>query len=170
MKKIIITLIFSVLIGIFFSTAYAAERNLSSHELKEIIAQVYEAPAKKFLLKNTEPPKLVAMELCDPKDCDLSNYRSGFRIVFVCENKRYTVDHNWWIHGIQFWVRPNGTSDPRLAVGADDRDLDGVVEFGTDGNVRIFDEKSQEGLKWKPYWQEKYNEMLRCLKETLSKK
>ena len=124
---------------------------MSGDQVVDLIASVYNTPAHRFLLKSLDGPD-----------------GRGFRVVYVHNGKRYTLDHDWWVDGIQIWVRPDGTSHPNPPADAfADEDMDGVVDFGTDGDVRIFavanhyhDGSAAMGMEHSPYWQNICNEAL----------
>ena len=140
------------------SHAQEVKPMMSEKQVTDLVFRVYDAPTGKFLSKQLNGPD-----------------HRGFRVVFVHSGKRYTLDHEWWVDGIQIWIRPNGTSHP--SVSADvlgDQNTDGVVDFGSDGHMRIFvapnyfgDGTVTKGLEHQPYWQKIYNEALAGLEATL---
>jgi len=131
---------------------------MSKDQVVNLVARVYQSPAKKFLSKSLNGPD-----------------NRGFRVVFIHNGKRYTLDHNWWTDGVQVWVRPNGTSHPSPPANAfADKNTDGIVDFGTDGHNKIFavantyyEGSEAKGLEHRPYWQNIYDEALSGLRTTL---
>ena len=133
--------------------------------LNNIVVATYNAPAKKFLLKETKPEN------------------NGFQIVFVHNGRRYTVQHNWICDGIQFFFRPNGTHGPDSRSAVIDVNSDGVVDFGGGGdndkktflNPDPFSSAYNQGQPVKgtehhPYWQKEYEEMIFALKKVVGVK
>ena len=152
MKKFASTLVLAVvLLTISATTILAADPSpiVNYKQLMELVDSVYQAPASKFLLK----------ELDGPNNC-------GFRVVYVYQNRRYTLDYKWHTPGFQAWVRPEGSGDLKSIEAFSDDNQDGVVNFGTDGGPKIF--RSQvEGLEYESYWQGHYNDAIAGLKATL---
>ncbi len=158
MKKLILAFVaLIVLSNLTVSAEDITKPIMEKEEVFSLIDSAYNAPASTFLLKKLDRPD-----------------HRGIRVVYVHEGRRYTLDHNWWIDGIQIWVRDDGTSDPRLANALSDTEVDGEVDSGTDGHIRIFAKKdhyhegsSAEGLEYQSYWQDVYNQALASLRAVL---
>ena len=95
-------------------------------------------------------------------------------MVYVYNGKRYTFEHSW-TRGLQIFFRPKGTSYPDvLADVMDDSNMDGFVDFGSDGHGKIFraanyrrDGSPAKGTMHKPHWQAALNEALIGLAATI---
>lgn len=142
----------------FVISANAADsQTFTKEQVIDLVAKVYKAPASKFLLKSLDDP----------------SGKGGFRVVFVHQDKRYTMDYKWWGEGVAVWVRPKGTTDDLSVDAFSDDNADGVVDFGTD-RVRVFRIKDYgyegseaEGAEYQVYWQEVYTSFLAALKATI---
>lgn len=139
-----------------FAPPALADGTPSPQLVQDLIARTYRAAPDTFLLKRMNGPE------------------GGFRVVFVHEGTRYTLDHDYWVEGIQVWERPNGTGGVDGSDAYADRDDDGVVDFGTDGHYRIFapanyhhDGSPERGLQHRAYWQERYSRAILALQATL---
>lgn len=159
-KSALMTCVLSlVVLSTTASFATNPDPAVNREQLTSLVASVYDAPAHKFVLKQIDGPN-----------------NRGFRVVFVHNGNRYTFDHDWWVGGIQIWIRPDGTSHPDVPADAfSDDNMDGIVDFGTDGHMRIFavadhygSHSEGEGSEHQPYWQKIYNEALVGLQATLS--
>ena len=116
MRKSIIFSVIVVLI-VFSAVKSQSQNNMDSvmtkEEVADLFVSVYETPAHKFLLKSLGNPE-----------------SKGFRVVFVYSGKRYTVDHNWHMGGLQVWYRPEGTYHPNPKAEAFvDKNEDGVIDW-----------------------------------------
>jgi len=160
--------IFCVFIAavVSFLTAESHAQDTTAHpamtkeQIANLVSRVRDAPTEEFLLASIGEPDA-----------------HRFRVVFVYNSKRFTFDHNCWVKGIQVWIRPDGTYHPNPVANAiADSNADGVVDFGTDGNVRIFataghshEGSPAEGEEHRTHWQRAYNEALAGLEATLNR-
>ena len=128
--------------------------------LNNIIVATYNAPAKKFLLKEIKPEN------------------DGFQAVLIHNGRRYTVENNWVCDGVQFYFRLDGTHGPNSRSAVIDVNSDGIVDFGGGGdndkktflNPDLFSSvynqgQPVEGSEHHPYWQKEYEEMILALKK-----
>jgi len=160
MRKICMFISALVVLVMFSATESHAQNvtpTMSERQVADLVARVHKAPAGKFLLK----------EIRGPDDQD-------FRVVFIHNDKWYSVDYNLWVKGLYIWIRPDGASDARGADALGDENLDGIVDLGTDGHDKMFsvansqqDGSEAKGLKHQPYWQDIYNEFLAGLEDIL---
>lgn len=121
-------------------------------EIENLIQATYAADPSTFLFKSLDAP-------VDGE---------GFRVLFVYEGKRYTLDHDWFMEGIRIWVRPEEDRHVVLADALGDINADGRVNYGTNGDDKVFNAPgafgpSHEGSgeQHRPYWQDVYEEALR---------
>ena len=143
---------------IVFSVAWNyiqnAELAMDEERVTNLIARVYEAPADKFRVKQLDGP-----------------HGRGFRVVFAYNGMHYTFDHDWWVDGVYIWMHRLTRLPPDAFA---DRDMDGIVDFGTDGQDKIFavanfyeEGSAARGLEHQPYWQGIYGEAFVGLEVTL---
>ena len=161
MKKFaLIGVLVALIVSVTEVYAQNASPTMTKEQVTDLVARVYDAPTGKFLLKQLN-----------------GQDKRSFRVVFVHNGKRYPLDHNLGVDGIQAWIRPNGTSHPNPPVNAfTDANTDGIVDSGTDtdGHARIFavadsyyKGSAATGLEHRSYWQKIYDEMLAGLQATL---
>jgi len=149
---------FKFLLPIIFLTVFATSAQAenmamvkSEDGLRDLVARVYDAPARKFLVKELNGPN-----------------GTGFRIVFSHEGKTYTVDHDWYEKGIQVWVRRSKSQEHADVFG--DSEMTAVVDYGSASGLKYFSLEEDEGSEHQPYWQEEYNKMLIGLEIALDRK
>ncbi|MFH0853347.1 MAG: hypothetical protein V1853_02980 [bacterium] len=160
-KLVLLGILFAFIV--FSSPEIQAQNDISpimsKEEVAELISDVYDAPAQKFLYRSFNGPD-----------------GRGVRVVFVYNGNRYTFDHDWFIDGILFWIRPDGTYSPNLLANEIyDKNMDGLVDLGTDGQEHLFaianalyNNSVPVGSEHQQYWQDKFFEALAGLKVTLN--
>ncbi|MBP9836775.1 MAG: hypothetical protein KBC78_02995 [Candidatus Pacebacteria bacterium] len=152
-----IKIILVVFFVIFSTGAVASQSNqnlesvVSQEDLKKLIDRVYKTSANKFLSMRFDGPQ-----------------GRGFRIVFNHKGKKYTVDHDWHTEGIQVWVRKSKDEQNPDVFG--DKQMTGVVDYGSDGGHKYLSLEESVGDEHQLYWQEEYNQMIVGLTRTLEKK
>ena len=100
------------IVGIMGDGTVAFQEPVAQEQLKALIDDAYQAPAQCFELKRTDGPD-----------------GRGLRVVFIYQDVRYTLDHDWWADGIQVWARPDGTNQAGYSADhARDEDMDGQAE------------------------------------------
>ena len=155
-RTVVVFLLLLVVMPVIFAEVSNDEivNLFTKDEIIDLVIDTHEAPARMFLLKSLNNPMKSSN---NPTRDDPS-----FRVVFLCEGERYTFDWNWWVGGIQVWI----ASEDRLTLVFADTNIDGVVDFGTDGLVRVFSAEGRypdskaEGLEYQIYWQEIYDDFL----------
>lgn len=143
---------------VIFSTGVVASQSIqnlesvaSQEDLKNLVDRVYQAPANKFLSRSLNGPD-----------------GRGFRIVFDHKGKRYTVDHDWHVEGIQVWVRRNKDQKHPDVFG--DKQMTGIVDYGSSNGIKFLSLEESVGDEYQIFWQEEYNQMLSGLQKILGKK
>lgn len=154
---LVVTVLFITTFFTISTNAAETKMSFTKERVIDLITKVYKAPANKFLLKSLDDP----------------SGEGGFRVVFVHQDKRYTMDYRWWGEGVAVWIRPNGTTDNLSVDAFSDGNADGVVDFGTD-RVRVFaikdhfyEDSKAEGAEYQAYWQKVYNAFLVSLEATI---
>lgn len=129
-------------------------------DVRTLIQETYRADPERFIWKQMNGP--------DDR---------GFRVVFVHEGRRYTVDHDWWTDGIQIWERPDGTGGLSVVDAYADNNSDGVVDFGADGErlyvgpdhrrLGLTGQRATQGAENRALWQRRYDRALIALAATV---
>ena len=91
------------------------------------------------------------------------------QIVFVEQGQRYTLLLNWGDNTLSIWVRPEGTTDQASVSTFTDMGVDGDIDFGVTGSVRLTDDQRKHfyntesppgcdslGLEFQKHWNECY--------------
>ncbi len=148
-------MILAILFACVSNLAFAAD----GQKVKSLVDAVYKSKPGTFTTMRRDGPD-----------------KRGFRIVYEHADKRYTFDHNWWVDGIQVWVRPKGTTDISSVDGLADKNMDGKVDMGSDSK-RIFVRADffswgnpQEGGEHEKLWQQVYDDALVGLETVMRRK